>query len=205
MGAEKGGAHPDGADLRDPPRGAEHREFRLAGRAIARLDLDGRHALRRSGHRRAAVPAREAVLPGRPRRGPRSTGCRHRRGQFPRRSRPASRISNSRARLPPWTMWVWQSINPGVTSRPSRSKPVEPGVVRGQVRLRADPGDPLAVDRDGAALDQPVGPMGIRPDERRIGEEHDDLVMSALDLYMSAHINASSREDHADTLGGDRR
>ena len=119
--AEESGADRHVALPGEAPRGAQHLSFRFKIEAVARLDLDRRRRLRRS-ERRAAAATDAAIRPRSPRASPRRwRRCRRPRARSLRSSRLASRSSNSRARFPAWTRWVWQSISAGVIQRPSQS------------------------------------------------------------------------------------
>ena len=74
---------------------------------------------------------------------------------------PSSRISNSPARCPPYTRWVWQSTRPGVTHRPPRSCSSRTPVRRsaGSDAMRSHPADRPALGDDRAVGD--AGPRAV--------------------------------------------
>ena len=146
VGAEKAGADLDpGASAPSVARDREHLELGVAIEAVARLDLEHGHAL---GAERVEAPRARSprARPRWPCASPRRCGrCRRRRARSPRRWRPSRRCSNSPARSPANTRWVWQSISPGVSQPPRRRSPLRP----------------RACGRSAAAPSQAIRPSGI--------------------------------------------
>ncbi len=139
---------------------------------VARLDFQRGHPLgqkvieRGPGRWPTARPHRRPASPRR------MTRCPRRRARSLHSWRLSSRISNSRARSPPKTIWVWQSISPGVTSRPSRSSARGAGIFRRQIGLGPDPSgcarppSPRHPARSGH-----IPPIGIHRRQTGIGQK----------------------------------
>ena len=139
----------------DVARDPQHAELGIGIEAVAGLDLQRGHAFGDQGVDTGKRRGEQRGVVGR-------AGGAHRRHDAAAGAgdllvaAPSSRSSNSRARSPPKTTWVWQSISAGVTSRPPRSRTGRPAGV-GERGLRPDPGDAPGADRDGGRGKQPVG------------------------------------------------